>query len=420
MRGKGTVQRAALLCFVLLGGIRCGNAERNQPESRAGSPAMSAGRGGFDSGGNNSGDSGGAVTATKGGSAGSSTGGSAAGAGGGRATGGQPSPNDWRSDFPLGTPGWKQSSEPFCDLNRGRLGGASVWADQRGVFSLVSEECVRVGRDLPYCPEESRLASGMSLNFNDGTGWRVLLNSEYSILGLTGFEGGALMLWRPDCVAALLDVDSGTVSCTLPATSMSDPFVQRSFVVNESLAYLVDQAGLHEYRAGAWSLLADALPEAINALWANEEVVYLAGEFQLYAWDQKDSALHTLPDVPAAFYSAAWGFAADDVWFGNSSGQLTHYDGHTFRRGKIPSGIEYPGITALWGNSGELFFSMYDRFGRVTAALELETLIGAQVLGFWGTSPSEVFLAVGDSVYDDTACGAAFLLHFDGSAFHRF
>ena len=89
-------------------------------------------------------------------------------------------------------------------------------------------------------------------------------------------------------------------------------------------------------------------------------------------------------------------------------------------KARIPSGIEYPPITALWGNAGQLFFSMYDRFGRVTPQLELETLIGAQVLGFWGTSPSEVFLAVGDSVYDNTACGAAFLLYFDGSSFHRF
>lgn len=419
MRGTGTVHGALLVCMAMLGAIHCGNAARNRSASQAGNSAMNAGSSGFVSGGSGGNGSGGAAMTTRGGGGGSSAGGSAGSAGGGRPAGGQPSPNDWRSDFPLGAPGWKQSSEPFCDLNQGRLRGVSVWADQRGVFSLVSEECVPVGRDLPYCPEERRAASGMSLNFNDGTGWRVLADADvYSSFDLTGFEGGALMVGQPECAAALVDVDSGMTNCTLAAAS--DPFVRRSFVVNESLAYLIDPAGLHEYRAGAWSLLDDALPDTINAVWANDEVVYLAGEFQPYVWDQHRSELRALSNAPAARYTAVWGFAGDDVWFGNSAGQLTHYDGDGFSRGQIPSGIEYPGITALWGDAGQLFFSMYDRFGRVTPELELETLLAAQTLGFWGTSPNEVFLAVGDSAYENTACGEAFLLYFDGSAFHRF
>jgi hypothetical protein len=283
----------------------------------------------------------------------------------------------------------------------------------------MNQSCIPVGADLPSCPLATLAAEGVSLNFNDGTGWRVLMDAETSAaFDLNGFDRGPLLVGQPACSAALVDVGSKTTRCTLPATD--DPFEHRSFVVSESLAYLVDQAGLHEYRAGVWSLLTEALPEAINALWANEQVVYLAGEYQLYSWEQNGAELSAVPNAPAARYTAVWGFASDDVWFGNSAGQLTHYDGQSFSRGPIPKGIEYPGITALWGHSGELFFSMMKRFGRVTRAGEHETVLNAEVRDFWGTSPTDLFLAVGDSAFDDTACGGGFLLYFDGSEFHRF
>jgi hypothetical protein len=410
MRKRNTLQRVLLLLFVSAGSIRCGSSEQDPPSPLAGNRA----------------ETGGAAVAAGGASINTGGSGFATGGSGGRgvstggvASGGRPSPNEWTPGFPLGAPGWKDSSQPFCDVNRGRLSGTSVWADSRGVFALVSEDCILVGRDLPYCPPESRLTAGVSLHFNDGTGWRVLLDDEvYSAFDLTGFEGGALLVGQPTCAAALIDVNDGTTTCSLPG--MSGAFERRSFVVNESLAYVVDSAGLHEYRAGAWSREVTVLPEKINAVWANEEIVYLAGEYQLYSWaPQQNAQLHPLPDAPAASYTTAWGFASNDVWFGNSVGQLTHYDGQGFTRSKIPKEIEYPAITALWGSADQLFFSMFDRFGRVASG-ELETLLGMQTLSFWGTSPQDLFLAVQDSAFDDTACGAALLLHFDGTEFHRF
>jgi len=38
----------------------------------------------------------------------------------------------------------------------------------------------------------------------------------------------------------------------------------------------------------------------------------------------------------------------------------------------------------------------------------------------WGNSSTEVFFAVTDYAFQSYACGTAFLLWFDGTAFHQF
>lgn len=402
----GGYQRAFVLLAALTVGLRCGSTARDP------SPAS---------------EGGGAGVATTGGAANSGgkqgSGGTPLGMGG-AASGGKASANDWQPDFPLGEPGWKDSREPFCDVNQGRVAGGGVFADSRGVFALVNNECVPRGRDLPNCSPEGQLAAGVSLSFNDGHGWRPLLDAgAYGVYDLTGFPDGPLLLGQRECSAALFDLDEQSPRCAL--TGDSDWLARRSFVANDSLAYVLDAGALFEYRDGIWTTLAKDLPEAIQALWADDEIVYLAGEYQLYSLAPRgDAELRALPDAPAARYTAVWGFASDDVWFGNSVGQLVHYDGRSFRQGPIPverNADEHPQITQLWGSDGELFFSSFFEFGRVTQATAArETLVRVETLGFWGTSPRDIFIAVSDDEFTETACGAAFFLYFDGHEFHRF
>jgi hypothetical protein len=410
----GGFQRIFVLFAALTVGVRCGNAERDPSPAAEGGHAGAATLGG---------------AASLGGSGGANSGGNPGSGGatvvmGGAASGGKAPINDWQPDFPLGEPGWKNSREPFCDVNQGRVAAAGVFADARGVFAVVGNECVPEGRDLPSCPLEKQLAAGVSLSFNDGNGWRALLDSEVNdIYGLTGFAGGPLVLGQRECPAALFDVEQRTSRCTLTGAGAGGFYDTRSFVANDSLAYSLVGTALFEYRDGSWSRLVEDLPETINALWANDEVVYLAGEYQLYSFAPRGNReLQALPNAPAARYTAVWGFASDDVWFGNSIGQLTHYDGEGFRQGPIPNDGEYPGVVQLWGSEDVLFFRSYMSFGRVTVATaERETLLGdVRNLGFWGTSPGDVFIGVADDEFSETACGAAFFLYFDGDEFHRF
>ena len=164
-------------------------------------------------------------------------------------------------------------------------------------------------------------------------------------------------------------------------------------------------------------------------MWGTEDVAYLAGDYQLYLWSRTNPAtLAALPNAPFASYNAAWGFAENDVWFGNSFGQLVHYDGTNFtiRQASAP---ERQGIVGLWGQGGQLYFSTATEFGRVVDGSP-ETLLslsgspldsgGVFVRGMWGTSPTDIFLALAGTCPDElTPCRCNSVYWFDGQAFHQ-
>lgn len=57
----------------------------------------------------------------------------------------RPLPPEWDAPVELGEPGWKESREPLCTTRNGTLAAFDVWADSRGVFALVTDECTYVG-----------------------------------------------------------------------------------------------------------------------------------------------------------------------------------------------------------------------------------------------------------------------------------
>jgi hypothetical protein len=187
--------------------------------------------------------------------------------------------------------------------------------------------------------------------------------------------------------------------------------------------------GAFDFHAGAWTLDVGEVPEKIHALWGTEDVAYLAGEYQLYLWSRANpSTISALPEAPFASYSAAWGFAENDVWFGNAFGQLVHYDGtsFTFRQASAP---ERQGIVGLWGQGGQLYFSTSTEFGRLVdgSPETLPTLSGAPsdsggefVSGMWGISPTNVFLALAGTCPESaTPCQCSSVFWFDGQNFHQ-
>jgi hypothetical protein len=331
----------------------------------------------------------------------------------------------WNPPFPVGMPGWQSSTTPICESRQGQA--ASVWADQRGVFNVLSNPCQTVGHDLPACTPETERVAGTTIQFNDGTGWRSIYESQSApFLHLSGFPGGSLVLSDYSCGISFLDPQQGVATCTtsLDRDSFPDGLV---FVVNAALAYAVDGPKILRW-AGAWQTIA-TVSEPLAAVWADEETVVVAGYNQAVLRKSSDSNdFMPLPEAPIGDYLSIWSLGAGDVWLGNSAGQLVRYDGtswHIISTGPPARNA----ITAMWGSGGQLYFQSQSQFGRWNGQ-SIELLlslppddgggIGIFFNGLWGRSPNEVFLAFTDTAFEQFSCGGHFMMWFDGTQFRLF
>jgi hypothetical protein len=332
---------------------------------------------------------------------------------------------DWTPPFSLGPAGWRESTVPFCAPYAGSAAGFGVWADSRGVFALASSDPCPPTIGAGGCGIE---LPGTSLQFNDGKGWRTLLQVEPGNawgLEFTGFPNGPLVIRGGKCGISF--VENGIATCSR-STSMEMGAV---FVVNDTLAYAIDGQWVLKYAGGNWSTVA-SIPTAPSAIWADESTIVVAGSDQaVYAKTSDSAGFAPLPDVPAGSYTSAWGFGPHDLWFGNSGGQLAHYDGTAWQ--VVPTGTRSatnPAVYEMWGSGGTLYFGTVLEVGRWrngTVDLVLSppadadvAVFPASITGLWGLSASEVFVSVSDNRYTQYACGGSFVIWFDGSVWHEY
>jgi len=332
---------------------------------------------------------------------------------------------EWKPPFtmPLGTPGWQQSTQPICDANQGFFGAGAfdVWADDRGVFALVGEGCA---------PEmgSSCGKDGTSIKFNSGTGWRLLYQfapgSTQSPRLWPSVPDGPLLVSGPldgyGTGTALVDNGVLAFHPTINGYGSYGGFA----VGPDPVAYVIDDARLLKYSGGAWATVGDLGDElSLLAVWAGPDGAIAAGYNQTVATQAGTGPLTLMSGVPVGSYQAVWAFGPNDVWFGNRANQLLHYDGRKWQVHATGS-RSLDGIESLWGASGTVYFTTRSEFGRWNGT-QVEILLRAEndadVFGtIWGRSVNEVFVAIRDGRYRDTACGVAFLLWFDGTQFHQF
>jgi len=423
---------------VLIGG--CGSAHSDGTQHAAGGASGSAGsaEGGRKTSESAGAGAGGALAkAGAGGTAGDAS--AQAGSGGGLlpTTGGaggdlpvdtRPERPIWDPPFPVGAPGWRQSSALLCEKHVGDQEAFDVWADSRGVFGLFATTCNVLGGTS--CGKQ-----GVSLQVNDGSGWRPIYAlppgpgmGSNGALFLSGFESGPLLL------SGYLRDRAGVWRVTADgAVTLDAPFeVGRPFTVNGRSAYAIDAEKLYRFADEAWSE-DQPLPAPSQDLWADENRTVLVGADQaVFQRTSAEAAFVAIPDVPAGSYTAVWSFAVDDTWVGNSAGQLLHYDGSAWTVLETGSkDISGTGIRQLWGSSdGQLFFRTSIEFGRVTDKhVELLLALPADADpslprvttgGLWGLSAKEVFVTVSDRQFNKYACGGQFMLFFDGETLHPF
>jgi hypothetical protein len=326
----------------------------------------------------------------------------------------------WTPAFSLGTPGWRASKEPLCERHQGLDEAFGVWADQRGVFALTTHSCViPIGIGSPYNCDPSK--AGVSVEFNDGSGWRLVGQPLDFPRKLTGFPNGPLVL-----VSDVVSFFWNGVATSITTSGL----VTTAFVVRAGLGYAAVDGLVLKYAGEQWTAIAQ-LPTPPVALWADDYTIVAVASQDVYVKTDATNEFVLLPNVPAAAYISVWGFGSNDLWIGNNANQLLHYDGATWET--IPTGSQDSsalGILGMWGSGGQLYFHTASEVGRWKDGV-VNILLGPilsnndppltpSITGISGLSPSEVFVALSDPAYGAFACGDVFMLWFDGSAFHQF
>jgi hypothetical protein len=300
-----------------------------------------------------------------------------------------------------------------------------VWADQRGVFVLVSSSCA--------APGSNDAKTSASVKFNPGTGWQLWYQFDLGDSNTPhlwgGLPDGPLLvtgdLYRRRGIAW---IDKGALTFVRDIEEPNGAVTAGAIAGGQNLAYVIDGPDLLVSSADSWSQAA-TVDATLHAVWTDGTTVIVVGSDQTVLMGPRDGTLSALPGVPAGDYRAVWAFARDDIWLGNTIGQLVHYDGSKWQ--SYPSGTEdrlNQSIIQLWGAEGTLYFTTRHEFGRwkaTGAEMLLQPALGfispTTTFGrFWGRSATEVFLPLRDATQRDYACGSAYVLWYDGTEFHAF
>jgi hypothetical protein len=332
----------------------------------------------------------------------------------------------------LGAPGWRSSTEIFCTERLGNTYAHSVWSDSRGVYVAAIND----GYNMTNCPA----CLDQSIYFNDGTGWTMVPGSSSTDddnlyasgqLTLTGFDNGPLMLYGygaydvltgQPCSLMLIDGDSRQCE---PVDGISDVHV-----VSSTLAYGVMNGTLIKYDGERWGPVPAAAPtqNALHAVWANDTSIMATGQQPGTIYSLRNGTWFIEDTRTLDYFSAIWGFAANDVWAGTAQGSLYHYDGTTWTEIEWPGGTCNAGseIIGMWGSGGIVYFHTPTSIGRWNGT-QAETIaewscdsssVNATITSIWGNSATEVFFSVVDHSYPTNSCGSTFVMYYDGTLFH--
>ena len=226
-------------------GQRSEHAEQHAPPAgtAAGAGGGSGGKGG--SAGEGSGSGGEAA-----GSSGGSSGASGTASDGGERPDFPPRPT-WTPRFPLGAPGWRGSTVPFCSEDVARL-EPRIWSTDGAVYLRVYASCNSLAGDPCNL---ARPATGPieSLYRNDGSGWQRIYRREpardaYVGAIITGYQDGRLVISDENCPLLQIDLDGGK----LCLWSEQSTFVPRAAVTAGDVLVVLGTYATESVPAELW------------------------------------------------------------------------------------------------------------------------------------------------------------------------
>lgn len=296
-------------------------------------------------------------------------------------------------------------AQPFCGP-RGTLDGLSVWSDDRGVFVLT---------------DQSPAAEVIESN-NDG-GWQEVYRgkAQSQLMRLGGFANGPLVLYGL-AACGIRFVEAGASHCSAPISFSSGVNTVRS-----NLAYAVEGDSVLRYQGSLWMQL-DVLQPAgqvqAQSIWSDGNVLLIVSSPGGVFVSTDGGAFTPQTGLPSARVRSAWGFALDDLWVGDDSGNLVHSDGTRWGVSWTDTACGGRSIMGLWGVRGTVFFYTRSSVGywdgsRVHLILDAGCGATAEVTSLWGNSPNEVFFTIRDSAQADSSCGAAAVMLYDGTSVRR-
>lgn len=425
---QGSFPCILLLAFTASGFGACGGKTKNgTPPSREPGSDDNAGDGG--SGGHGGGDpiTGGAKNDGSGGGGQNGTGGvPPTGEGGAQPVpwtvssplppDDRPPPPDYELPFEVGDVGWQGSIEPVCDPLQGGAQAQSVWADDRGVFALVSMGCNAIAKQP--CG-----AAGSAIYQNAGGGWERLFFQDVDADGaiameLKGIHGGPLVLAGSEFL--LFDPEHGFESLDIEAGAID-------FSVHEETIYFIQETSPKEsiwrFEDGDSTLLAE-LDESAS-LFALADGVMLGMRNRMSFLDE-DGSLNDIAGAPAGRYGPIWANSKDDFWVAQSGPYIARYDGTWTILHQVAGDGN---VRALWGQGDRLYYSSDYEIGMIDDEGVHELAVSADYddhferLSFdevWGRSEDEVFFTYRYHLLDEYKCGGFGLLWYDGAGLHRF
>lgn len=304
-----------------------------------------------------------------------------------------------------GGPVWQNSTVPYCGTEDGYIGNVGdLWSDSRGVYLI---------RTVP---------PNHGLYFNAGSGWsRVSPQPRTTLSAFTGIPAGPLLLYDnyQDSTCGVTSFDGTTESCLASVAKVSNVFAfnaQRVFAITDDR--LLTLSG-NSYFTGYATIPTSEWPS--YQLWADSQVVVVAdrsGNAFLFDDAAADPEVVALPDGMVA--DSLWGFGRDDLWVGDDTGRLAHYDGDSWTVLQAAHG-NCLDISWMWGAEHVLYFATQSSVGRWKDG-NLDTVLDGPCLldpepsagtyeqveieNIWGNSPTELFIAVQERKETKTLVGS--------------
>jgi hypothetical protein len=357
-------------------------------------------------------------------------------------------PGPWTVPLtPRGANGWRASQRALC-VGLQSITGHAIWADEHGVFAAVSGTSAGfnmfegVPDDDAGVIEENVSAGDSALRtrvfHNEGDGWSLRADLKGSTgVGLTAASAERLIIYGDAGQlnnACTLGVLAGDMIECREAVS-----VLHAHAVHDTLAFaLTANNSLFAHDGREWTQQ-PAPTAGARALWADEDelVAVGRGDIVMGSFVQRfvgESWVSENVGGGSTVLTAVWGRGDKELWVGDAQGRLLHFDGASWQEVARLGGVtcsRHPPIVGIWGAGEHVWVHTSTQLARWNGS-ELESFgnwscapLGAganfdslHVRDVWGVDENNVFIAFSGGA--GARCGDAYLVHYDGSEFHRF
>lgn len=345
-----------------------------------------------------------------------------------------PAAPTWSPEFPVaGAVGWRSSSVPVCNEDTGTVDGTRVFF----VDNIVYLYATIYNNPFDASKPGSGRPSGRAVYANGGSGWNRRFWAPFDIgtqadSGLIATTSGDIFLSnfgvQDGMMCGVTRVEAGPLSASgVQCALLGDGGAVDLFLVGPDHPYAVTPSAIMSYGAAGWAKVVDLPAGQPAALWTDGTVTAVAGANQTAFLYDGVSLNNQTNNVPLGDYTSVWGFGANDVWFGSTSGNLVRFNGTSWSaRATGITGCPSSPVVALWGHGSILYFMTERAFGRWNGSA-MERFVDLPCSGqtrfrdMWGSDDgASVFITLEDTNYVNYQCGSVFAIWFDGAQFRRF